>query len=506
MPTDKLITLKATADILGGAVFFADDNGFDPEYPDNGDLLPNGMYIRLEGSDGSIAYISAYELDKAIDVIGQMSMSKASKSDLESVKTLLNDKVSKTDLSDIQDDVDNKVSKTDFNILKSVVEDKADKTEVDNLTNTIVGQVAETVQGLNNSLDLKADKSIVDKLIATVDTKASSNKVADILNDISILSETVNSLVDSGSIEAINAQINSLREELRNKISLKDYQYLRNSVVSLNNSNIDIVSRLVTAEANISKKASTNYVQQQLSEMNNAVTSLAQVVENKASKTEVFTKADKDEFDKVAKKVNRLNSTVENINSNVLNQFIDVQKDIKAKADKTYVDSNLNQIRTNISDIPSRAAFIESVNKINLTLEELKTQHDIDDNDLTLKLAELECELKNVVTTLKNSINTANKLISNNSSNINSMQKTLSTHASQLKQPWVRVISTKEYEKLLPVKDGMTVYNPSYRYPNILYFIVDFNQPKAIYIGNIQIAKAEKRGDVGFTYTFPIVF
>jgi hypothetical protein len=34
-----------------------------------------------------------------------------------------------------------------------------------------------------------------------------------------------------------------------------------------------------------------------------------------------------------------------------------------------------------------------------------------------------------------------------------------------------------------------------------------YNRPYAIYIGTVQIAKAEERvGSVGFTYTFPIIF
>ena len=40
----------------------------------------------------------------------------------------------------------------------------------------------------------------------------------------------------------------------------------------------------------------------------------------------------------------------------------------------------------------------------------------------------------------------------------------------------------------------------------IIYLIVDFNKPKAIYIGDILVAQAEQKGSVGFAYTFPIVF
>ena len=40
--------------------YFATEEGKDPEFLENGDLLANGMYIRLNGSDGSVAYITTY--------------------------------------------------------------------------------------------------------------------------------------------------------------------------------------------------------------------------------------------------------------------------------------------------------------------------------------------------------------------------------------------------------------------------------------------------------------
>ena len=87
MSTD-IIKLKSTADILGGDIFFATEAGTDPEHSQNGDLLPNGMYIRLEGSDGSLAYVSAYELDKALEVINDLSTNKADQSDVDVLQSL----------------------------------------------------------------------------------------------------------------------------------------------------------------------------------------------------------------------------------------------------------------------------------------------------------------------------------------------------------------------------------------------------------------------------------
>ena len=118
--------IKSTADIIGGDVFFATVEGFDPEYPQNGDLLPNGMYIRLVGSDGSVTYISAYELDKSLDIISEMSKDKANQSDVTALQQLLEGKASDTDIELLQAEVDGKVARVEFDSLSNTVAGKAD--------------------------------------------------------------------------------------------------------------------------------------------------------------------------------------------------------------------------------------------------------------------------------------------------------------------------------------------------------------------------------------------
>jgi hypothetical protein len=65
-----------------------------------------------------------------------------------------------------------------------------------------------------------------------------------------------------------------------------------------------------------------------------------------------------------------------------------------------------------------------------------------------------------------------------------------------------------EYNRL-PIKptysDGSK--NPNALQPNVIYFLVKYNKPYALYIGSTLIAKTEEKiGSQGFTYTFPIVF
>ena len=133
MSDNILIKLKATADILGGDVFFADENGCDPNNISSSGLLPNGMYIKLEGSDGSFAYISAFELDKIINNLSTITATKANAADVTTLQQLLEGKASDTDIELIYTELDKKVDKTEFDTFNTTLSNKADNTVVDTL-------------------------------------------------------------------------------------------------------------------------------------------------------------------------------------------------------------------------------------------------------------------------------------------------------------------------------------------------------------------------------------
>ena len=150
MSNDILTKIRSTADILGGTVFFATDNGTDPEYPMNEGLLAKGMYIRLEGSDGSVAYISAFEIDKAIGIIAGVTRTKAEQSDIDTLHELLVNKVSKTEFDLLQNEVNNKASKADVDNLLDTFNDKANTDEI---------------EALSKKINTKADQSVIDEII-----------------------------------------------------------------------------------------------------------------------------------------------------------------------------------------------------------------------------------------------------------------------------------------------------------------------------------------------------
>lgn len=140
-------------------------------------------------------------------------------------------------------------------------------------------------------------------------------------------------------------------------------------------------------------------------------------------------------------------------------------------------------------------------NKVNTV--ETNTNADID------ALHELICSIRQNTSTQISELTTNSvdheQQLAEQENKIKYLEDASQQYNEQLKQTWVRVMSTKEYNKLVMPPDNVP-YNSRYRYPNTLYFIVDYNKPKAVYIGDILIAKAKDSGSNGFAYSFPIVF
>lgn len=61
----------------------------------------------------------------------------------------------------------------------------------------------------------------------------------------------------------------------------------------------------------------------------------------------------------------------------------------------------------------------------------------------------------------------------------------------------VTIMTQEEYDTLL---SGDAIIS------NNIYFVVENNEPRALYIGTMLIAQKGEIGDVGFPYTFPIIF
>lgn len=508
MSTD-IIKLKATADILGGDIFFADENGADPEHLDNTGLVANGMYIRLEGSDGSLAYISAYELNRVLEPINDIS-NKADKSDVELLNELLEEKATDADLELVQSDVNSKASKIELNENVTSLNTKID-TAVENLTGILATKAGiSAVESINTNLETKAEKTAVDELISKVNSKAESSDVTTIISDINVLKSTVETLTSSTAISNITKQIEDLTKELEKKLELNDIKDAIDNIDDLTGSNSAIYERLDSVENEVNTKVSKTFVENQLQNINNRLKSLDSSLSNKASKLDVSQKANKSDYMKLSKTVVDLNNDInDNIKPNI-NLSLDLISQKVNKSDYTKLSKTVDDLVSQKADKSDYMKLSKTVTGLNLDTKKLNNTsntHSNQINTLLTDLENLECTIRNFISEINNSTNEQTRINTTQDTKLTKIEQDIATNNDKLKQSWVRVVSTPEYKKLLKLPEGYnSAYNPRYKYPNTIYLVVDYNTPKAIYIGDILIAKSQTNGSIGFAYGFPISF
>lgn len=501
--SDILTKIKSTADILGGSVFFANADGFDPEYPENGDLLANGMYIRLEGSDGSVAYISAYEIDKSLEIIDRMTKGKANQADVDVIIETLNDKVSKTDIELFQSELDAKASQESLNDLSAIVSNKASVDDVIELEETVSSKADRSVvDSLSEQVLNKADKDVVDSLSESVLEKADKTTVDSLKQDVKNLQEILETLSDASSIEAIRSQITYLNNEINKKLTVDDIVPITSKLNELSAIDSSYNTRLETVETNLNKKASNIYVQRQVADIHGVLTNMATTVDAKASKTEVAAKAAKDDVDKLTKKVTDLNSTVATRLGSLDNNYQELVDNLGNKADRTSVDSSLNEINSKLIGKAEKADVNKSISDLNTRLYNVESKKDNNYAELSESISDLECNVNNTLTEFRSTINSQSKQIIAQTTQITNLQKTDVEMQEKLKNEWVRVMTPEEYNRLAAVDDK----NPFAKKANVIYMLVRYNKPVAVYIGDILIAQAEQKGPQGFAYNFPIIF
>lgn len=507
--SDILTKIKSTADILGGSVFFANAEGFDPEYPDNGDLLANGMYIRLEGSDGSVAYISAYEIDKSLEIIDNMTKGKANQADVDAIIEMLNDKVSKTDIELFQSELDAKASQESLNTLSAIVATKASVDDVTNLNATVALKAdRNSVDTLYEQVLDKADKDVVISLSESVLEKADKTAVDSLKKDVKNLQETLETLSDASSIEAIRSQITYLNNEINKKLTADALTPITSKLNELTNVDSSYNTRLESVEAGLTKKASNTYVQGQVAEIHEVLTDMANVIDTKAAKTEVATKAAKDDVDKLTKKVTDLNATVATKLGSLDNNYQELVDNLGNKAEKTTVDSALNEINSKLIGKAEKIDVNKSISDLNTRLYNVESTKDNNYTELSSSLYDLECNVNNALAEVNATLSNQSKQINSASTSIRSLQDNDIVHEEKLRNEWVRVMTPEAYKRLAPIGDTFSdgTPNPYAKQANTVYMLIRYNKPIAVYIGDVLIAQAEQKGSIGFAYTFPIIF
>lgn len=509
MSDNTLFRLQAAADIIGGDVFYATDEGKDPEYEQSSDLYPNGMYIRLNGSDGSVAYVSAYEIDKAIGIIGEMSMSKAAAADLDSLRAEVEQKASALDIELIESELEGKASKSEFDAYTDSITSKADKTVVDSLILAVNGKADKSVvEALSSAISSKADDELVQTLIESISTKADNSTLEALRRDVAAIQNALGSVDNETSVNALKAQIEYLNSEIKKKLTVNDLVPLQTGISNLGTADDAIRERIETLETNIVKKASTVYVQGQVNELNHAITSLAVKVDTKADKSVVDTKAAKADLDKLVKNVTSLNT---NVNASI--DAIEAKNDeiiasLETKASAEALEAARNEFNTAIANKANKGDIDDSINKLTAKLNTVESEQAEINDHLYKVIDDLDCNVDNELNEIRNSITIQSKQIDTATSQINKLQESEIKFTEQLRNEWVRVMTPEEYKRLAPVGDTYSdgSLNPYAKQANTIYMLVRYNKPIAVYIGEVLIAQAEQRGSVGFAYTFPISF
>lgn len=495
-----LLKLNATADILGGEIFFSDENGCDPIYENNG-LEPNSMYIRLVGSDESVAYISAFEIDNILSSIKSLNEKAVT------LQTLLDDKASNTELKLLKSDLDTKADLTRVTAIENDFNNKADKTDVDLLIETINSKGDKSiVDKLVEDIKLKGNQSDISRLFQEINEKASIAEVNSIKKDITTLQSIVNSITDKGTIESLSKQIAALENKLAVKLSNDDLSGIHYSITNIKNDISSINKQIATNKEDISKKAAKTELETKFNVLKSILNNLHNNIESKANMSDVALKANLSDVTALTDKITSLNKVINDIKCSDETVYNELYNKLNSKADKKYTYDFIDTISESVKNKVDLDTYNSDTNNITKRLTNIETKWVEEYENIKKEIDEIECEVKNSLATLQAKDTDINKQLSNQNKIIDLLKTTTNQHTELLKYPCVRVLTTNEYKRLRDYDPDLTYYSSYYKYPNIIYFIVDYNKPKALYIGNIQIAKAEQRGSIGFDYTFPISF
>lgn len=502
---DKFSTVDG---IKTGSVIKATADGTDPDYPEYTDLLENGLYIRLESETGRIIHISAFEIDKAVGIIAQMVAGKADIGDVESVNTLLAGKASSTEVELLKGDINLKADKDKVKEVADTLETKADKSVVDTIL-TSLGEKADrsVVSGVVTSMENKVEKSDFDILYNDVQTKATKTSVDTLRNDIRTLQGIIGSIADSVTVKYLQQQIDTLKNQLKNCLTEADGDRLTDDIESVNQSVTELGTHLNEVEASVQSKASTKYVQGQVNELNKAITSLASRFGSKADKSELAAKASQADLDHTVKKLSTLTLSTESDFEELRACCEEIKDALLYKASKTYVDNRFSEIELGLSGKASQLSVNESIGRLNNRISEVKTETETAVGNLSSEIYEIDCNMMNEMMEIRSMMDILEHNVNSNTDQITELVDN-DIKFEQSKTEWVRVMTPEAYNSLPPVgstfSDG--TYDPYAKQPNVIYMLVRYNKPVAVYIGDVLIAQAEVKGSEGFAYNFPIIF
>ena len=121
---------------------------------------------------------------------------------------------------------------------------------------------------------------------------------------------------------------------------------------------------------------------------------------------------------------------------------------LNKKADKTHVDSNISTINTTLNEKTDKSVFSEAITRINTKLTNIENTQNSSSSTLAGDIEELECEFNNIISELRVSLNNQARQITQQDNKITKLQESSNSYSEQLKQSWVRVLTSREYKNL----------------------------------------------------------
>jgi hypothetical protein len=481
-----------TAGVASGIVIRTTAEGIDPDFGNVTGLLPDCQYLRLKNADGSYAYVSLNELD----LLRTELESKASAITVELMQSDIEDKVTKAELEAVRNLAEeNIVDEEVINSILAAIDSKAEKTVVNGIATELLGKAdVEDVNALSEVVDDKANKSDLDSLVA----------------DLNTLKSALGSLTDGNAIQSIQNQITYLNNEINKRLTSEDIRDINLSVTSMNGTVSALNSKVDEFESRLNESASAAGVIQLRDDVDGlleVVNRLESKLASKADASSLASKASHSELLSVAERLTKLSNTVNSHATAHEDAINDVNNTLKNKVGKTELLVKSNELEEMIDLKADKSVIGPQIQELERDYNTLRQKVDALEDTKSVNYDSDIAALTNSVTTLNTKINTATTTTNTLSRDVDTLKSWKDTTSKQFKSQWVRVLSTKEYNSLItPTDSTIESYNDRYRYPNTVYLIVDYNTPKAIYIGDILLAKAEVKGSTGFAYAFPFTF
>ena len=373
-------------------MFKTDENGLDAEYPDVTDLNRNSIYIRITfvNSDTPL-YISCWLLQSDIESLKELVNSKASKTEYDLLREEIESKVSAMQIEYLQEQINLKADKTALDRLQLVVDKKANNDYVANLESTIYNKADKTslnniedrINALNKSLTNYVTVESLEDItgdVTDINTKLSKKADKTALDE---LSETVQLKADVSQIDEINKKFES--------IDSVDIEGVDTKLSSLTLSVDKLNKKMDINSSDLKKKADLSYVERIDTDLKRATTKLDIIVETKADKTELLTKANKSDLEALS-------------NTNII------------------INNNISQLRKSIDTKASKS-------------------------DLEARVSELQHAISDLYTIEKNDIRLVNSKIINLERNITRMDESITT-ISKANKDWIQVLTPEQYKRL----------------------------------------------------------